>query len=97
MEVQMRVSKTQVAGFVTIGAALGAFVALMFAPKSGVQTRRDIRKFSKKTAKQIDQLQQDVRDQVSGGIDGVKEAVDNVKEHLKDGTNGLQKLIKIAE
>ena len=93
----MRVSKTQVAGFVTIGAALGAFVALMFAPKSGAQTRKDMRRFSKKTAKQIDQLQQDVRDQVGGGIDGAKEAVNNMKEYLKDGKIGLEKLIKIAE
>jgi gas vesicle protein len=87
----MRVSKTQVAGFVTIGAALGAFVALMFAPKSGAQTRRDLRKFSKRTVNQLDDLQHDVRDQISGGV---MEVVDNVKEYVDDGKKGLKKLIK---
>lgn len=90
----MRSSKTQLAGFLIAGAALGAFVTLIFAPKSGAQTRRDIRKFSKRTANQLDELQQDVREQVSGGIDGVKEVIDNVKDYVKDSKSGLQKLIK---
>jgi gas vesicle protein len=94
MEVKMRSSKTQLAGFLIAGAALGAFVTLIFAPKSGVQTRRDIRKFSKRTANQLDELQQDVREQVSGGIEGVKEVIDNVKDYVKDSKSGLQKLIK---
>ena len=90
----MRSSKTQMAGFLMAGAALGAFVTLLFAPKSGAQTRRDIRRFSKKTVNQLDELKQDVRDQVSGGIEGVMEVIDNVKEYVKDGKSGLQKLIK---
>ena len=94
MEVKMRSSKTQMAGFLIAGAALGAFVTLIFAPKSGAQTRKDIRRFSKKTVNQLDELQQDVREQVSGGYEQVKEAIDNVKEYVKDGKSGLQKLIK---
>jgi len=94
MEVKMRSSKTQLAGFLIAGAALGAFATLIFAPKSGAQTRRDIRKFSKRTANQLDELQQDVREQVSGGIEGVKEVIDNVKDYVKDSKSGLQKLIK---
>jgi gas vesicle protein len=94
MEVKMSSSKTQLAGFLVAGAALGAFVTLLFAPKSGAQTRKDIRRFSKKTAKQIDELKQDVRDQVSGGIDGVMDVIGNGKEYINDGKKGLQKLIK---
>ena len=86
----MRVSKTQVVGFVTIGAAVGAFVALMFAPKSGAKNRKDMRKFSKRTAKQFDELQHDVRDQISGGV---MEVVDTVKDYVDDGKKGLKKLI----
>jgi gas vesicle protein len=97
MEVKMKSSKTQLAGFLIAGAALGACVTLLFAPKSGAKTRKDIRRFSTKTAKQLDELQQDVRDQVSGGIGGVMEVIDNVKEHVKNGKNGLQKLIKTVE
>jgi len=46
----MRLSKTQMAGFLITG----AFVALLFAPKSGAQTRKDIRSFSKKPVSQLD-------------------------------------------
>jgi len=94
MEVKMSSSKTQLAGFLIAGAAVGACVTLMFAPKSGAQTRKDIRKFSKKTVNQLDELQQDVRDQVSGGIGGVMGVIDNVKEYVKDGKSGLHKLTK---
>ena len=90
----MSSSKTEMAGFLIAGAALGAVVTLMFAPKSGAQTRRDLRKFSKKTANQLDDLQQDVRDQVSGGYEQVMDVIDNVKEYVKDGKSGLQKVIK---
>jgi gas vesicle protein len=87
----MRVSKTQVAGFVTIGAALGAFVALMFAPKTGAQNRKDLRKFSKRTANQLDHLQHEVRDQINGGV---TEVVDAVKEYAEDGKKRFKKLIR---
>ena len=90
----MSSSKTEMAGFLIAGAALGAVVTLMFAPKSGTQTRRDLRKFSKKTVNQLDDLQQDVRDQVSGGYEQVMDVIDNVKEYVKDGKSGLQKVIK---
>jgi gas vesicle protein len=94
MEVKMRSSKTEMAGFLIAGAALGAVVTLMFAPKSGAQTRRDLRKFSKKTVNHLDDLQQDVRDQVSGGYEQVMDVIDNVKDYVKDGKSGLQKVIK---
>jgi len=90
----MSSSKTEMAGFLIAGAALGAVVTLMFAPTSGTQTRRDLRKFSKKTVNQLDDLQQDVRDQVSGGYEQVMDVIDNVKEYVKDGKSGLQKVIK---
>jgi gas vesicle protein len=94
MEVKMRLSKTQMAGFLIAGATLGAFLTLMFAPKSGAKTRRDMRRFSKKTVNQLDDLQHEVRDQVSGGYEQFKDVIDNVKEYVKDGKSGLQKLIK---
>jgi gas vesicle protein len=83
------ISKTHVAGFFLTGAAVGAAVALVFAPKSGAQTRKDIRKFSKKTIEQIDDFQTDVREQIV-------EVLDNVKEYVEDGKERIQKLIKTA-
>ena len=76
------------------GAAVGAVVALIFAPKSGAQTRKALRKVAKKTGNQLDDLQQDVRDRISGGYEQVMEVVDNMKEYVEDGKSRLQKVIK---
>jgi gas vesicle protein len=92
----MKFSKMQIAGFLMTGAAVGSIIGLIFAPKSGAQTRKDIRRFSKKTFNQLDDLQHDVRDQISGGCGQVVAAFDNVKKYVKDGKSTLRKLIKIA-
>jgi gas vesicle protein len=89
-------SKTDAVGFLIAGAAIGAAVALLYAPKSGEQTRRDIRRFSKKAANQIDHLQNDIRDQICEGYDQVMEAFDNVKEYVEDGKSKFNKLIRTA-
>ena len=87
-------SKTQVTGFLVVGAAVGAVIGLIFAPKSGVQTRRDIRRFSKKTVSQLDDLQSDIREQISESYGQVIEVIDNVKEYVEDGRHRLQKLVR---
>ena len=89
-------SKTDAVGFLIAGAAVGAAVALLYAPKSGEQTRRDIRRFSKKAVNQIDDLQSDLREQISDGYGQVMEVFDNVKEYVEDGRNKLQKLMRTA-
>jgi gas vesicle protein len=89
-------SKTEVAGFFLTGAAIGAVAGLLLAPKSGVQTRRDIRRFSKKAIDQLDDLQADMREQVADGYDQVMEAFDNVKEFVGDGKTRLQKMIRTS-
>ena len=89
-------SRTDAVGFLVTGAAIGAAFALLYAPKSGEQTRKDIRRFSKKAANQIDDLQSDIREQISDGYVQVMEAIDNVKEYVEDSRSKLQKLIRIA-
>jgi gas vesicle protein len=83
-------------GFFLTGAAVGAAVALVLAPKSGAQTRRDIRRVSKKAINQFDDLQSDVRDQISEGYEQVLNVFDNVKGYVEDGKNRLQKIITTA-
>lgn len=90
------VSKKQVAGLLICGAAAGAAVALLYAPKAGAQTRKDIRRFSKKTANQLDNLQEDLRDQFTEGYEQVLEVFDNVKDFCEDGRNRLKKMIQTA-
>jgi gas vesicle protein len=89
-------SKTEVLGFFITGAAVGAAVGLIFAPKTGAQTRKDIRRFSKKAVERIDDLQSDVREQISEGYDQVKEVLDNVKDYVEDGKNKLQRAMRTA-
>ena len=89
-------SKTEVLGFFITGAAVGAAVGLIFAPKTGAQTRKDIRRFSKKAVERIDNLQTDVRDQISEGYEQVKEVLDNVKDYVEDGKNKLQRAMRTA-
>ena len=89
-------SKTEALGFFITGAAVGAAVGLIFAPKAGAQTRKDIRRFSKKAADRIDDLQSDVREQISEGYEQVKEVLDNMKDYVEDGKNKLQRAIRTA-
>lgn len=89
-------SKKQLAGFFITGAAVGAAVALLYAPKTGVQTRKDIRKFSKRAVDRLDDLQDDLRGQLNEGYEQVIEVFDNVKCYVEDGKNRLQKMIKTA-
>jgi gas vesicle protein len=87
-----RFTKSQAAGFFLTGAAVGAVAALVLAPKSGAQTRRDIRRFSKKAMDQFDDLQSDVRSQISDGYDHVLQVFDNVKDYVEDGKTRLKKI-----
>jgi len=63
------------AGFFLGGAAVGAVAALLFAPKAGVQVRKDIRKISKRTMHQLDDLQSEIRDQISDGYYQVRRMI----------------------
>jgi gas vesicle protein len=89
-------SKKQLCGLFITGAAAGAVVALLFAPKTGAQTRKDIRRFSKRTVNQLDDLQEDVRGRISEGYEQVLEVFDNVKEYVEDGRTKLKKMIQTA-
>jgi gas vesicle protein len=89
-------SKTEALGFFITGAAVGAAVGLMLAPKSGAQTRKDIRRFSKKAANRIDDFQSDVREQINEGYEQVMDVLDNVKDYVEDGKSKLQRIIRTA-
>lgn len=89
-------SKKKMVGFFLTGAAVGAAVALLYAPKAGAHTRRDIRKFSKRAVDRLDDLQCDVREQLNGGYEQVIEVFDNVKDYVEDGKNRLKKMMQTA-
>jgi gas vesicle protein len=89
-------SKTDALGFFITGAAVGAAVGLIFAPKSGAQTRKDIRRFSKKAVNRLDDLQGDVREQITEGYDQIMEVFDDVKDYIEDGKSKLQRILRTA-
>jgi gas vesicle protein len=66
------ISKIKGAGLILSGAAAGAAVALLFAPKAGVQTRKDIRRLSRKTVHQLDDFKSNLQDQINEGYSQVK-------------------------
>jgi gas vesicle protein len=65
-------SKTQITGIFLAGAGIGAAAALLLAPKAGVQVRKDLRKISRRTLNQLDDLQSDLRDQITDRYTQVK-------------------------
>jgi len=68
-------SKSQAAGAFFTGAAIGAVAALLFAPKTGVQMRKEIRRFSRQTMDQLEDLQCGIREQINGGYEQVKRMI----------------------
>ena len=70
--------------FLLTGAAAGAAVALLYAPKTGVQTRKEVRRFTKKTVDRLDDMQENLREQV--GI-----WVEDVNDLLRDGVRNGKK------
>ena len=75
--------------FLFAGALAGAAIALLYAPKSGVQTKKDIKKFARKTGDRLDDLQEGIRDSVVKSAAGITEAV-------KGGRTRIEKLIRTA-
>ena len=81
----MRVNVKHALGFFATGAAAGAVLGLLFAPKSGDKTRKDIRRLSRDAVDRLDDLQSDIRNQV-GNI------AEDVNEMVRDGIRAGKKL-----
>ena len=90
-----RIDMTQAAGCLLAGATLGAAVALLFAPQSGIRTRRDIRRLAWNTAERLDDFQQAIRDQTDEWVDDISEVVkDGVERGKKLGSESYQKVLQ---
>jgi gas vesicle protein len=90
-----QIDMKKAAGFMLAGAVVGAGVALLYAPQSGADTKKDIRKFARKTVDRLDDLQTDIRDQVTGWVDDIAEAVkDGADRGKKLGAEGYAKVLQ---
>lgn len=90
------------------GALIGAGVALLLAPKSGKETRRDIRQgvdrlrnTAEDTVRQVQQTLsgtiEDLRDQVTEGIDSARRAMDAGREAARKARADLERRVREAE
>jgi gas vesicle protein len=69
---------------VVAGAILGAGAALLFAPRSGRETRRDITRFARKASRKVEGVAGEVVGSVAGMVDAVEEKAEELLEKGKD-------------
>ena len=80
------------------GAAIGAGLALLFAPQSGEETRKKVKEFSGKVTDEVKEGYEKVSSEAKKAIEQVKhtaeKAVDNVKAFIDGAKEGFKKEIK---
>ncbi|TAJ08747.1 MAG: YtxH domain-containing protein [Nitrospirae bacterium] len=65
----------KIAALIAGGAAVGAGLALLYAPQSGTETRRQLRHYAKKTQVQATRIGRDLKDGVERAIERGKALV----------------------
>lgn len=73
------------------GAAMGAGAALLLAPKSGKETRRDITRLAKKAGRKGEVIVEDVSETVAGMVDTVGKKTDAIVSRGKDAALDAKK------
>ena len=90
-----QINMKQAAGFLFAGAIVGSAVALLYAPQSGARTTKNIKKLARKTVDRLDDLQEDIRDQVSNWANDMAEVVkDAVDRGKKLGAEGYEHVLQ---
>jgi len=78
---------------VLAGAILGAGAALLVAPQTGRETRRDISRYARKTSRKLEGLAGDVAESVADMADAVEEKAEELLEKGKDLSNESREAI----
>jgi gas vesicle protein len=95
----------KIAGAFLVGGIIGAFVALLYAPKSGRETRKDISKAARRIKKEtvdlvddtirgINDFTSDVKDKVTDIIERGVEVTDHAKKEIIKNFEHGQKVIE---
>jgi gas vesicle protein len=94
----MRENKGETIGLLITGVFIGASLGLLFAPQSGLRTRKQIRRQARRGIEHLDDLQTDIREQVNGWVDDVAGAVDDGLERgRKLSSAGHERVIGVFE
>jgi len=83
----------KIAGAFLVGGLIGAAVALLYAPKSGRETRKDIAKTARRVKKETVHLVEDAVDSINDFTGEVRDKVTDVIERGKDLSEGAKKEI----
>jgi gas vesicle protein len=92
-------------GSFVLGALLGAGLALLFAPKSGVETQEELKEHARKlrtaaeermreAQRQLEGRLEDVREGVQTRFDGVREAVSQGRTAATDARTDLERKLQ---
>ncbi len=78
---------------VLVGTAVGAGTALLIAPKSGKELRKDLKRIARKTSRQVAEVIDDGKDLYVDSKKAVVRAVDTGKKIYDEGVDRLGKLV----
>ena len=92
-ETDMEDDYRKIAAAFLVGGLVGAAVALLYAPKSGRETRKDIAKTARKIKKETVHLVEDDVDSINDFAGDMRDKVTDVIERGKDLSDGAKKEI----
>lgn len=88
----------KIAGAFLLGGTIGAFVALLYAPKSGQETRKDISRAARRIKKETGDLVEDTIHGINDFAGDVKDKVTDIIERGVDlSDNAKKEIIKTLE
>ncbi len=77
--------------FLLIGLGAGAVVGMLFAPKTGKQMRRDIRRGYEQARDTIDDWKENAREFAEDAIDRGSEIADDLRDRVKPLARGIRR------
>jgi len=84
---------TRIMGAFLLGGFIGAAIALLYAPKSGRETRKDISKVAKRAKRGTVDLAEDIAESVSDFTSDMKDKAADIIDRGKELSEGARKEI----
>jgi gas vesicle protein len=91
MEDTMNKDATRIMGAFLMGGLIGAAIALLYAPKSGRETRKDISKAAKRAKKGAVDLVEDITESVSDFTSDMKDKAADIIDRGKELSDNARK------